>query len=130
MNSGQCGQRAEGHKGHSPFGSFQGALQVDVEVADREGVDVSVLEGVQDSVRRCVEEGVRIPGLGVSREVPPLDQEAQGEEQDEGDRSHATHLLHLGFGLFGFVLYIEVDLLRTDLLYLGFVKWYFFSETY
>ena len=65
----------------------------------------------------------------MAREVPPLDQEAQGEEQEEGDRSHATHLLNLGFGLFGFVLYIEVDLLCTDLLYLGFVNWYFFSGT-
>ena len=52
----------------------------------------------------------------MAREVPPLDQEAQGEEQEEGDRSHDTHLLNLGFGLFGFVLYIEVDLLCTDLL--------------
>ena len=40
---------------HSPFGSFQRTLQVDVEVADREGVDVSVLEGIQGSVRRCVD---------------------------------------------------------------------------
>ena len=77
-----------------------------------------------------MDEGVWIPGLGVAREVPPLGQKAQGEEQEEGDTSHATHFLHLGFGLFGFVLYIEFDLLLTDRLYLGIVNWYIFSGTY
>ena len=78
-------KRGEGREGHSPFGSVQGALrwipQVDVEVGDREGVDVVVQGGVQDSVRRSVVEGVRIPGLGVASHGPAVGQQAKGEEE-------------------------------------------------
>ena len=96
-------------KGHSPLGSVKGALQwvpyVDVEVGDRdqEGVDEGVEGGVQDGVRRGVGEVVRIPRLGVAREVPALGQQAKEEEEEEGKGTHGTDLLHLGFGNFVFI---------------------------
>ena len=42
-----------------------------------------------------MDEGVWIPGLGVAREVPPRGQKAQGEDQEEGDTSHALDLFYI-----------------------------------
>ena len=85
----------EERKKHSPFGSVQGALrwspQEGVKVGVREGVRV----GVEEGFRRGVEEGVRIPRLGVSRDVPALGQQAEGDEEEEGEATHGTGRLHL-----------------------------------